>query len=153
MEITFTNSGPKLFDSYEATYGELTNRILHFLKIKGDYIIEINIVDDAEMQIINKTYRGLDKPTDVISFAFLDDIKTEIRIKGSVPCLLGEIIISHETAKRQAETYGHSLMREMKFLFTHGMLHLLGYDHQDAEQEKIMFTLQDSILDQEKNNG
>ena len=153
MEITFTNTGPKSFDDYEQTYGELAARILRFLKIKGEYVIEINIVGDLEIQAINKTYRGIDRPTDVISFAFLDDVKSEVRIKGKIPRLLGEIIISHETAAKQATAYGHPLTREMKFLFTHGMLHLLGYDHQDAEQEKIMFTLQDSILDQEKNNG
>lgn len=153
MEITFTNSGPKLLDGYEQIYHKLATRILRFLKIQGEYIIEINIVDDGKIQTINKTYRGIDKPTDVISFAFLDDVKTEIRIKGSVPRVLGEIIISHETAQRQATAYGHPLTREMKFLFTHGMLHLLGYNHEDAEQERIMFTLQDSILDQEKNNG
>ncbi|MFA5421567.1 MAG: rRNA maturation RNase YbeY [Bacilli bacterium] len=153
MELTFTNSGPKSFDEYESLYAQLAKDILLRLKIKGQYVIEINIVSDDEIRAINKAYRGIDKPTDVISFAFLDDIKAEIRIQGDVPRLLGEIIISHETALRQAKAYGHPLEREMKFLLAHGMLHLLGYDHQSAEEERIMFALQDQILDKEKKHG
>ena len=153
MEITFTNSGPASFAIYETEYASLADRILKFLKVSGEYLLEINIVNDEEIRTINKSYRGLDKPTDVISFAFLDNIKREVRIKGKVPRLLGEIIISFETAITQAEAYGHSLEREMKFLFTHGMLHLLGYDHQSPDDEAVMIALQKSILDKEKKNG
>ncbi len=150
MEITFTNSGPQAFKKYKSLYTKLAKDVFAYLKINANYVLEINITDDAKIQEINKAYRGLDHPTDVISFAFLDNIVNEPTIIGDVPRLLGEIIISYETAIRQAEAYGHSLEREMKFLFTHGMLHLLGYDHQDADQEKIMFDLQDQILDKEK---
>lgn len=153
MEITFTNNGPKQFAEYETIYVTLAKRILRFLKVQGDFIIEINIVSDDDIRSINKSFRSLDEPTDVISFAFLDDVQSEVRIKGKVPCLLGEILISYETATRQATKYGHPLSREMKFLFTHGMLHLLGYDHQSSEEESVMFALQNSILDQEKKNG
>jgi len=120
------------------------------LKITAEYIIEVNLVSDEEIQAINKAYRGKDAPTDVISFAFLDSIETEVAIKGDVPRLLGEIMISYETAERQATKYGHSMQREMKFLFAHGILHLLGYNHETIDQEKVMFALQDQILDQEK---
>lgn len=150
MEITFTNSGPQTFKKYKSLYIKLAKDVFAYLKINANYVLEVNITDDAKIQEINRTYRGLDRPTDVISFAFLDNIVNEPPIIGEVPRLLGEIIISYETAIRQAEAYGHSLEREMKFLFTHGMLHLLGYDHQDADQEKIMFDLQDQILDKEK---
>lgn len=150
MEITFTNSGPQTFKKYKSLYIKLAKDVFAYLKINGNYVLEVNITDDAKIQEINRAYRGLDRPTDVISFAFLDNIVNEPPIIGEVPRLLGEIIISYETAIRQAEAYGHSLEREMKFLFTHGMLHLLGYDHQDADQEKIMFDLQDQILDKEK---
>ncbi|NMV82090.1 MAG: rRNA maturation RNase YbeY, partial [Erysipelotrichia bacterium] len=139
MEITFTNSGPQTFKKYKSLYIKLAKDVFAYLKINANYVLEVNITDDAKIQEINRAYRGLDRPTDVISFAFLDNIVNEPPIIGEVPRLLGEIIISYETAIRQAEAYGHSLEREMKFLFTHGMLHLLGYDHQDADQEKIMF--------------
>ncbi|MFA7378805.1 MAG: rRNA maturation RNase YbeY [Bacilli bacterium] len=150
MEITFTNSGPQTFKKYKSLYIKLAKDVFAYLKINANYVLEVNITDDAKIQEINRAYRGLDRPTDVISFAFLDNIVNEPPIIGEVPRLLGEIIITYETAIRQAEAYGHSLEREMKFLFTHGMLHLLGYDHQDADQEKIMFYLQDQILDKEK---
>lgn len=150
MEITFTNTGPTAFDDFESAYRDLAVAIFKYLKITSDYIIEVNLVGDEEIHAINKAYRGKDAPTDVISFAFLDNIDSEIAIKGDVPRLLGEIMISYETAKRQAENFGHSLQREMKFLFTHGILHLLGYNHETEEQERIMFALQDQILEKEK---
>lgn len=150
MEISFTNTGPSSFDDYESAYRELAIAIFKYLKITSDYIVEVNLINDEEIQAINKAYRGKDAPTDVISFAFLDNIESEIAIKGDVPRLLGEIMISYETAARQAKNYGHSLEREMKFLFTHGILHLLGYNHETEEQEQVMFALQDQILEKEK---
>jgi len=153
MELTFTNSGPNELSAYEETYASLARKILAYLSIPSEYIVEVNIVDDQEIQDINRSYRGFDKPTDVISFAFLDHIEREVTIRGDVPRMLGEILISYETAKRQAQAYGHSLDREMKFLFTHGMLHLLGYDHTSEQLEKEMFALQDKILDKENKNG
>ncbi len=150
MEITFTNTGPSGLNDYETIYRDLAVSAIAFLKITAEYIIEVNLVSDEEIQAINKAYRGKDAPTDVISFAFLDSIETEVAIKGDVPRLLGEIMISYETAERQAKKYGHSVQREMKFLFAHGILHLLGYNHETTDQEKVMFALQDQILDQEK---
>ena len=120
------------------------------LSVFENLVLIAEIYGFKKEEAINKAYRGKDVPTDVISFAFLDHIETEITIKGDVPRLLGEIMISYETAKRQAKAYAHSLQREMKFLFTHGILHLLGYNHETEEQEKIMFALQEQILDQEK---
>ena len=150
MEITFTNTGPSGLNDYETIYHDLAVSAMALLKITAEYIIEVNLVSDDEIQAINKAYRGKDAPTDVISFAFLDSIETEVAIKGDVPRLLGEIMISYETAERQATKYGHSMQREMKFLFAHGILHLLGYNHETIDQEKVMFALQDQILDQEK---
>ena len=85
----------------------------------------------------------MDKPTDVISFAFLDnnEIKNE---------LIGEIFISYDKIHEQAKEYNHSIKREYLFLFLHGLLHLLGYDHISKEDEKIMFDIQDSILNELK---
>ena len=93
---------------------------------------------------MNKEYRGVDRPTDVISFALEDDdtfISTDVRV-------LGDIYISIDKAKEQAESYGHSLKRELSFLTIHGILHLLGYDHMTNEEEKEMFNLQEMILNE-----
>lgn len=105
----------------------------------------IVFVDNKLIHEINKTYRNIDRPTDVISFALEDnmDIKTEIR-------LLGDIYISIDKAKEQSLEYGHSLKREICFLAVHGFYHLLGYDHMTKEDEEIMFKKQDEILEEFK---
>ena len=144
MDIDFVNQGPKEFDKFEESFNEYYVKIFKELKLKGDYITDVTIVDSRTIHKINKEYRNVDRPTDVISFAFLDE-ESERKIKGS-PISLGQIIISFEKAEEQAKEYGHSLSREMNFLFVHGMLHLLGFDHMKDEDEKIMFSLQDKIL-------
>ncbi|QII49865.1 rRNA maturation RNase YbeY [Bacillus paralicheniformis] len=109
--------------------------------------VSVTIVNNEEIQKINKEYRGKDYPTDVISFALEEDGEGEIEIIGAdMPPVLGDIIISVDKAREQAEEYGHSLMRELGFLTVHGFLHLLGYDHMTEEEEKEMFTKQKDIL-------
>ncbi len=110
-----------------------------YLKVK-DKLVEIILVDNKKIHEINKTYRGVDRPTDVISFAFYDE-KTS-NFEGN----LGEIYISLEKAHSQSIEYCHSFERELSFLTVHGLLHLLGYDHMKKEDEKEMFELQDIIL-------
>ena len=105
-------------------------------------IFNIIMVDEEEIQELNKTYRGIDKKTDVITFALEDgdDFRNpELRV-------LGDIYISIPVAYEQAEIYGHSRIREICFLATHGILHLLGYDHMDEIEEKEMFSLQEELL-------
>ena len=145
MELDFVNQGPASYDAYEKIYRDLYERVFSHLGLKGNYFTDVTIVNDEEIHKINREYRKVDRPTDVISFAFLDD-KNEIPQKDGSPICLGEIIISYERAEAQAKEYGHSLLREMSFLFLHGMLHLLGYDHMSKEQEIVMFKLQDEIL-------
>ena len=144
MVIDFLNQGPIEYDSYEELFNGSYVKIFDELKLKGEYITDVTIVNNKTIHKINREYRNVDHPTDVISFAFLDD-KAEKELKGG-PVNLGQIIISYEKAEEQAKEYGHSLNREMVFLFVHGMLHLLGYDHMNEEDEKIMFGLQDKIL-------
>lgn len=144
MEIDFLNQGPKAYDEYEHVFNEYYVKIFEELKLDGEYITDVTIVDNKKIHKINREFRNVDRPTDVISFAFLDDQK-EKELKGG-PINLGQIIISFEKAEKQAKEYGHSLKREMVFLFVHGMLHLLGYDHMKEEDEKVMFKLQDDIL-------
>lgn len=119
-----------------------------FINYSSDYLkiddahFNIIFVDNEKIREINKTYRNIDKETDVISFALEDD-KTFNTDKFR---FLGDIYISIDKAKEQATLYGHSLKREICFLSIHGFLHLLGYDHMTIEEEKIMFDLQEEIL-------
>ena len=145
MELDFVNQGPASYDAYEEIYSKLYEKVFSHLGLKGNYFTDVTIVDNERIHVINRDYRGVDRPTDVISVAFLDD-KNEIRPVDGSPISLGEIIVSYEKAEEQAKEYGHSLLREMSFLFVHGMLHLLGYDHMKEDDEKIMFSLQDEIL-------
>ena len=106
-------------------------------------ILNIIIVDEEKIKYLNKTYRNKDSVTDVISFALEDDdtfIETEYKV-------LGDIYICLNRAKMQAVEYNHSLKRELSFLTVHGILHLLGYDHMNEKDEKVMFELQKEILD------
>ncbi len=109
--------------------------------------VSVSIVDNEEIRQINKQFRGIDRATDVLSFPLLtfeEGERPDFNEKNEV--LLGDIIISLERAKEQAEEYGHSLKRELAFLTAHSMLHLLGYDHMEEEEEKEMFQKQREIL-------
>ncbi|MBQ3475446.1 MAG: rRNA maturation RNase YbeY [Bacilli bacterium] len=114
--------------------------LLDYMKINASF--SVIIVDNKEIHKINKEYRGIDRPTDVISFALEEDENYEIKER-----LLGDIYISIDKVYEQAKEYNHSVKRELFFLVTHGFLHLLGYDHMKKEDEEIMFPLQEKILD------
>lgn len=147
MELIFENDYDQLFDKYESIFIDLAEYTVNLLQRNDNFSLEVNFVDNETIHQINRDYRNIDRPTDVISFAFLDEVEGEININyGDHMFLLGEILISLDQAKLQAEEYKHSLHREICFLFIHGLLHLLGYDHQNEEQEKEMFDLQDKIL-------
>ena len=146
LELLFENSYDPSFDHYEEDFQDLASYTFSLLNVKDHYSLEVDFVHQDEIHEINKEYRGIDRPTDVISFAFLDKVDGEVTIQGDVMQMLGEIIISIDQAKMQAEQYEHSLHREICFLFVHGLLHLLGYDHQTKEQEEEMFGLQNQIL-------
>ncbi|MBQ8872129.1 MAG: rRNA maturation RNase YbeY [Bacilli bacterium] len=104
----------------------------------------IIIVDNDYIHELNKNYRNIDRPTDVITFA-LEDYEDGIKLEHR---MLGDIYISIDKAISQAEEYGHDLRREICFLAVHGFLHLLGYDHMEKEEEEIMFSLQEEILNE-----
>ncbi|HMM00598.1 MAG TPA: rRNA maturation RNase YbeY [Bacilli bacterium] len=147
MRIDFNNEYPQELGNYRQVYRRLADKTLKHLNILDHYVLEVDLVDNDRIHEINRDYRAIDRETDVISFAFNDEVEGEVKIKtGDLPMLLGNIIISVDRARSQALEYGHSFHREMKFLFLHGLLHLLGYDHQTKEDEKEMFDLQDEIL-------
>lgn len=121
-------------------------------KLDKDYEISVTIVDDEEIRSINKEHRNIDRSTDVLSFPMVDFINGQlISDEGDYnmeldELMLGDIIISAETAERQAVEYGHSFEREIAFLTAHSCLHLLGYDHMEENEEKVMINKQENVL-------
>ena len=115
--------------------------LFNYMNIK-DSVISIIIVDNDYIHKINKEYRGIDRETDVISFALEEGETIDEPVKT-----LGDIYISIDRVYEQAKEYGHSVKRELFFLVTHGFLHLLGYDHMNKNDEEEMFSLQEEILD------
>ena len=109
----------------------------------GKVCFNVIIVDNDYIHELNKNYRNIDRVTDVITFA-LEDEKDIVEPNGVR--MLGDIYISIDKAKSQAEEYGHSLLRELSFLAVHGFYHLLGYDHMNKEEEVIMFQKQEEVL-------
>ena len=145
MELDF-NSLIDRYEQYEEVYLDLLNKTISYLNIKCSPIVSVSIVDKDLIHNINRDYRHIDKETDVISFAFLDneDRTSILNKKGEV--VLGDIYICLDVASEHANEYGHPLDRELRFLFIHGLLHLLGYDHMSKEDEEVMFPLQEKIL-------
>ena len=130
----------KLYKDYDYLY-DVINKTLEHENAKDAYL-SVVFVDINEIRDINKTYRNIDKVTDVISFALEDNDEEIIGER-----IVGDIFISIPRMKEQARVYGHSEKRELSFLCCHGLLHLLGYDHvNNKEEERIMFDLQDEIL-------
>ena len=146
MELDF-NSFNESLNHYQDVYLSLLVKALKHLSLHFEPYISVTIVDNDYIHEINRTYRHIDRPTDVISFAFLDDNPNRDQLfQSKQMVVLGEIYISYQKAEEQAKAYGHSLDRELCFLFVHGLLHLLGYDHMTEEDEKVMFRLQEEIL-------
>ncbi len=151
MLISFNNNYDKKYNKYLPTLKRLTNKTFNLLKVKGNYVIELNFVDNKQIKKINKIYRKIDKVTDVISFAFLELKKGEVKIKSTQPQFLGEIDISIDKIISQAKEFKHSFEFELIYLYIHGLLHLLGYDHVHNEKKReTMFALEDKILKGEK---
>ena len=140
------------------------------LRIAGDKegvlsgIVTLTLTDDEGIRELNRQFRGLDKPTDVLSFSMLEGEEADIKYEDEYEVvesedgeevgasadpfadMLGDVVISVPRAEAQAEEYGHSFERELGFLFVHGFLHLLGYDHESEEQEREMFAKQEEVL-------
>lgn len=149
MIVDFTNPFGDEYDWLDERYNQLTSTTFKMLNVQINYEIDVSLVDDQTIHQINRDYRKVDRVTDVISFAFNDDKDpTNVILNPEVPRMLGEILICLPQAKRQAEQIGNTIERELSFLFVHGLLHLLGYDHMKPEDEAIMFPLQDKILEE-----
>ena len=112
-----------------------------------DAEVSVTLTDDAHIHVINREYRGVDRPTDVISFALTESEEPEI-IGGGAHEVLGDLIISLERMRAQAAEYGHTQLRELSFLTVHGMLHLLGYDHMEEEERLEMEEEQRRVMEE-----
>ncbi len=138
----------EIFNQTEEEIKELetVRKVLEYACSKeklGNVCFNVIIVDNDYIHELNKNYRNIDRVTDVITFA-LEDEKDIVEPNGVR--MLGDIYISIDKAKSQAEEYGHSLLRELSFLAVHGFYHLLGYDHMNKEEEVIMFQKQEEVL-------
>ncbi|AYO30293.1 rRNA maturation RNase YbeY [Biomaibacter acetigenes] len=135
-----------------ADFEQLLTDILKFAlareQVPQDAEVSVVLVDDAYIRELNRQYRAKDTHTDVLSFAMRESVPEEKAIEGDPGAeqLLGDIVISVERAREQAEEYGHSFERELGYLAVHGVLHLLGYDHEKEEDRKIMRQKEEEIL-------
>lgn len=160
MTILMENEVDASFDfEYEKLLEEVIIQALEYEKCPYECEINLTFTDDDGIRIINSEFRGLDIPTDVLSFPMVE-YETPADFENldsdenfamyfnpeSGELLLGDIVISVERAKLQAKEYGHSLKREICFLTAHSMLHLMGYDHMTDDERVIMEKKQDDIL-------
>ena len=129
---------------------EVVSRVLEEEKVLPEVDVYITLTNNEEIHKINKEYRDVDRPTDVLSFPMYE--RDEIAglkndTDDEIEKILGDIIVSIEKVREQAEEYGHSFERERAYLVTHGMLHLLGYDHMIEEEKAVMRKREEEILE------
>lgn len=152
--ILFENDQEKVIinENIENLIEKTIQRCMKAEKLDKEYEVSVTIVDDDEIREINKEHRDIDKATDVLSFPMVDFCNGElISDEGDYDLendllMLGDIIISAETAQRQSQEYGHSIEREIAFLTAHSCFHLLGYDHMTEEDERVMIEKQEAVL-------
>jgi probable rRNA maturation factor len=143
MDLQFLISGKNLEKHFLRSYQERISSALPQL-LDGKYFVNIAIINDAEMRVVNKTYRHLDQPTDVITFAFNErSEKEQIILPSKKPRLLADIYIDRQQIARQMKATYHD---ELLLMLIHSLLHALGYDHKDDESEKQMNEIQNDIF-------
>ncbi|KAB8128732.1 rRNA maturation RNase YbeY [Gracilibacillus oryzae] len=147
MEIDFIDETEKVSNEHMELIEDLLVYAAKEESVSPLAELSVTFVNNEEIQQLNKQYRDLDKPTDVLSFALEEETDGEITIHAEdLPVVLGDIVISIDKAEEQAKDYNHSVSREFGFLALHGFLHLLGYDHMEEAEEKKMFARQEEIL-------
>jgi probable rRNA maturation factor len=116
--------------------------------VAGAVILTITIVDDEEIRQINQQHRSIDKATDVLSFPLIEDGYQDgaFALPPDVPRELGDVIVSYPRAVAQAEEYGHSVERELAYLIVHGVLHIMGHDHEQPDEQAIMRAREEAAL-------
>lgn len=146
IKVYFQNKTKRSIYGLKKLFKNIADFTCKYLNEDNKFELSVTFVGKQRIKSINRDYRNIDRVTDVISFAFLDNDIGNICLNNNIPVALGDIFICCDVAKKQAKQYGHSLKREYAFLFLHGLLHLFGYDHMSEEDEKVMFSLQDEIL-------
>ena len=169
MLVDIIDDQAYLASGQEKLLHEVIEAAAKYLNLPEGIELDLSIVSNEEIQVLNRDYRGLDKPTDVLSFALTEvtsefDVdfahldlteeaeetedleETEFEDEEAIPQHLGDIIISYPRAQAQAPDYGHSLGRDLAFLAVHGFLHLNGYDHQTEEEAQEMVKIQEEVL-------
>lgn len=120
--------------------------------VSGPVVLTITLVDDEEIRQINQQHRGIDKATDVLSFPLIDADEADSDDSGAftlppgVPRELGDVIVSYPRAVAQAEEYGHAVERELAYLIVHGVLHIMGHDHEEPDEQAIMRAREEAAL-------
>lgn len=141
----------ELNEELEKLINTVVNAALNYENATKDMEVSVCLTDNENIQILNREHRDKDMPTDVLSFPMLEfengEMVDDIGDYFDDVLILGDIIISVERAISQAEEYGHSVERELGFLLCHSVLHLLGYDHEDEDERKIMREKEEAILD------
>ncbi|OIJ16697.1 rRNA maturation RNase YbeY [Anaerobacillus alkalilacustris] len=146
IEVEIQDETNQLTEEQLLLVNNLLNYAAELENVQKGSELSVTFVDNEAIRVINREYRNKDTATDVISFALNDD-ESDINLHENIPNLLGDIIVSYDKTVSQAEEYGHPISRELGFLVVHGFLHLLGYDHMNETEEKIMFTRQEEILE------
>lgn len=147
MEVNLINqTAQPQWRRYRKDFIAIAHRCEQVLKLDEHFCVAVIFVTADQIHTINRDYRNIDRPTDVISFALHDRADDYEMIEGEEE--LGDIFINVQAVIDQAAAFGHSRRREVCFLFTHGLLHLCGYDHMTKQEEAAMFHLQDVILDE-----
>jgi probable rRNA maturation factor len=113
--------------------------------IAGPVLLTLTLTDDEEIHQINLKHRNVDRPTDVLSFPLVDGTDA-FALPPGVPRELGDVVVSYPRAVAQAEEYGHSVERELAYLVVHGVLHILGHDHEVPEEQAVMREREEAAL-------
>lgn len=146
--IDYSNEQDKLSppENFEELVEKCARAALDEEQIEDDAEVSVTLVDNERIRELNNEFREIDRETDVLSFPLGDENGFETN-PDTDAILLGDIVISLEKAQSQAEEYGHSFLREVSFLLTHSLFHLLGYDHMTPDEEKEMFAKQEKVLE------
>lgn len=145
VEVVINNEQDKIEITpvVEETIRKVAEEMVRQENFLLDCEVSITLVENDEIHALNREYRNVDRPTDVLSFPLWEEGEPQ---KGDF-VLLGDIVISAEKSLEQAKEYGHSFLREVAFLTAHGMLHLLGFDHETEEEHEIMRQKEEAVLE------
>lgn len=154
MSVLIDNRQEKITvdEAMEELVARVVDKVLAYEECEEEYEVSISFVGNEEMRSLNNEYRGIDRETDVLSFPMVEFVDDELEEDDESAeyideeIALGDIVISMEKVLEQSAEYGHSFNRELAFLLVHGMLHLLGYDHENEAEEREMFDKQEAIL-------